>query len=54
MEAGFAAQIPGGFVVPALQLRLTPLLYPFSAVMVPLKVALCAAKIVKGLLLKLI
>jgi hypothetical protein len=54
IETGFAAQFSGKGVVPAVQLRFTLLLYPFSAEIVPLNVALCAAKIVRGLLLKLI
>jgi hypothetical protein len=53
-EAGVGEQVGGGLVTPAAQLRLTLLLYPFRAEIEPLKVAVCAAKIVNGLFVKLI
>jgi hypothetical protein len=53
-EAGLGEQVGGGLVAPAAQLRLTLLLYPFRAEIVPLKLAVCPAKIVNGLFVKLI
>ena len=53
-EAGLGEQVGGGLVAAAAQLKFTLLVYPFRDEMVPLNVAVCAAKIVKGLFVKLI
>jgi hypothetical protein len=45
---GDGAQTLGGAVDPATQLRVTEFVYPLSAVMVPLKVAVCPTKTVNG------
>ena len=46
--AGFGVQGLGGLVEPAVQLNATELLYPFTAVTVPLKVGVIPAKAVSG------
>jgi hypothetical protein len=45
---GDGAHTLGAAVDPATQLRLTEFVYPLSAVMVPLKVAVCPAKTVNA------
>jgi hypothetical protein len=46
--AGDGVQVLGDAVVPAVQLRVTELVYPFTAVIVPLKDAVCPTKAVSG------
>jgi hypothetical protein len=45
---GDGAQTLGGAVDPATQLRVTEFVYPLSAVIVALKVAVCPTKTVNG------
>ncbi len=45
---GDAEQVLGGAVAPAIQLKVSELAYPLSALAVPLKVAVCPEKAVCG------
>jgi hypothetical protein len=45
---GFGVHGLGGLVAPAVQLNATELLYPFTAVTVPLNVGVVPAKTVRG------
>jgi hypothetical protein len=46
--AGDGLQVLGGAFVPAVQLSVTELVYPFTADIVPLKADVCPAKVVSG------